>query len=102
MTPSIHGSNRAPTPDFGSDGTQPHAILCGRLVVRVNEDCGLFTSIHCDVQHVCRNDNVIAGLHDVAILKFVTSPQLDGITADHVKSSLVMFVHMRSGSPSWR
>src|SRR5262245_33281648 len=84
--------------------SQQHDAFRSRgFVARAYEHCRMVASVHCNVQHVCRNEDVIARLHDVAILKLVARPQFHLIAADHVKRSLMVFMHMRPCSlPCWQ
>src|ERR1700737_965228 len=79
-------------------GSQHHTFLSRRFIARAYEYRGLRASIHGDVQHVCRNEEVISRLHDVAILELIARPQFHFIAPDLVGRCLVMLVHVRAGS----
>src|SRR6267142_4033838 len=90
-----HGILRHPSVDLESEH---HTFLSRRFIARADEHRGLRASIHGDVQHVCRNEDVISRTHDVSILELIASPQIHFIAAKHVHSGFVMIVYVREGS----
>jgi hypothetical protein len=50
------------------------------------------------VEHVCGNEYVVARPHEIAMLKFIASPQFHFIAAEHVKRSFVTLMDVRPSS----
>jgi hypothetical protein len=55
--------------------TQDHAFLSSGFIARAYKHGGMHASIHRNVQHVCRNKDIIARPHHVAMLELIASPQ---------------------------
>src|SRR3954453_18343824 len=77
--------------------SQDEALLCCRFVARAHEDGGRRAAIYRDVQHVCRDIDVVARSDLIAVFEFVAGPQLKHVAAHHVERRLVMLVHVRLG-----
>src|SRR6267143_2130652 len=73
-----------------------HALLSGRLVPNADKHCrDRLTPVDRDMGYVRRDEQVIADLDDLAVLKSIAGPQLHLVAAQKVERRLVPLVNMR-------
>ena len=82
-------------------GIQHDAFLGTGLVACADTDRGFLSAVDGNMQHVCRNVNVVAWPHHLAVLQLVSGPCLD-FSAEQVESSLMPLMHVGPGSRACR
>src|SRR5262249_50015685 len=75
-----------------------HAFLRSRLIADTDENGRRLSTIHRDVWHLCRNEEIVSWARNLSVFEVITCAQFDFFTAHKVESGLVVVMKMRLGA----